>query len=69
MQRRAGNLPNFDGKMEIGIVMIKLGAFPHHLLSDVGDQHVGADGSCLPGWWFWGNIDSLDHVTWIVFFW
>lgn len=48
--------------------MIKLGASPHHLLSDVGDQHVGADGGCLPGWWFWGNIDSLDHATWI-FFW
>lgn len=44
----AGNFPNFDGRMEIGIVMIKLGAFPHRLLSDVRDQHVGADGGCLP---------------------
>jgi len=63
----AGSFPSFDGRMEIAIVMIKLGAFPHRLLSDVRDQHVGADGGCLPSWWLWGNVDSLDHVTGISF--
>lgn len=63
----AGNFPDFDGRMEIGIVMIKLGAFPHRLLSDVRDQHVGADDGCLPSWWLWDDVDSLDHVTQISF--
>lgn len=36
----AGNFPDFDGRVEIGIVRIKLGAFPCCLLSDVGDQRV-----------------------------
>lgn len=63
----AGNFPDTDGRMEVGIAKIQLGAFPCHLLPDVGDQHVGADGGCLPGWWLWGNVDSLDHVTRISF--
>lgn len=67
LMQTAGNFPSADGRMEIGIVMIKLGAFPQRLLSDVGDQHVGADGGCLPSWWLWGNVDSWDHVTWIGF--
>lgn len=55
----AGNFPDTDGRMEMDIVKIQLGAFPYHLLPDVGDQHVGADGGCLPGWWLWGSVDKF----------
>lgn len=46
--RTAGNFPNFDGRMEIGIVMIKLRAFPHRLLwgTSMWGQMVAA---CLVG--------------------
>lgn len=29
----AGNFPDTDGRMEMGIVKIQLGAFPYHLLA------------------------------------
>lgn len=67
LMQTAGDFPSLEGRMEIGIVTIELGAFPHRLLSDVGDQHVGTDGGCLPSWWLWGKVDSLDRVTQISF--